>query len=110
MERRVLSRSIFAALSRRQRLRNSMGPLFTNSRQYFENVVVPRPQCSAMLVLLHCSPLIEILFFNSFKKDSTVRRGDVRSGVSSVCWVDSASKILRNNPFKWVTRCETTRG
>src|SRR5882724_628049 len=62
--------SALEAKSRRQRFRNSIGPLLTNSRQYFENVVVPRPQCSAMLVLLHVSEHTLMLYFKSFKNES----------------------------------------
>jgi hypothetical protein len=72
------------AKSRRQIFRYSIGPLLTNSRQYLENVVVPRPQCSAMLVLLHVSEHTLMLCFKSFKNDSSVRRGEVRFGVSGL--------------------------
>src|SRR5882724_11408515 len=68
----VIVRSVFfinalEAKSRRQIFRNSTGPLLTNSRQYLENVVVLRPQCSAMVVLLHFSAQTLILCFSSFK-------------------------------------------
>ncbi len=46
-------RSNCAARSRRQSFRNSIGPTFTSSRQYFENAVTPMPQRSAMLLMVH---------------------------------------------------------